>query len=63
MDRAQRHRRGEGTEGTEGQIEARMTRNYQKRKGTSRLANSPTPSFSGCRTEAGAECNLRIFNN
>lgn len=45
MDRAQRHRRGEGIESIQKQTEGRMAIKYQKRRGTMRLANSPTPSF------------------
>lgn len=48
-------RRGGNGEHREGEIEARMTMEYQKRKVTAGLANSSTPSASGRRTEARAE--------
>lgn len=45
MDRAQRHRRGEGAESTQEQTEGRMVMNYQKRKGTVRRLIAPFLRF------------------
>lgn len=57
------HEREGNRDHREGQIEARMAMEYQKRKDTGRLTNNPSLSLHGWRTEARAKWFVQVFNS